>query len=282
MESVPHIGLIVTGSEALQDFQIFCSSLEAWHPNAILYVLTDSGTSIDTVRFKGTIHTKLCMDQYKGKRRAEMEKLPGVKYDNLFKDYTYEKANALTWIFDSQPQLVNGAGVWFMDADITHLASLPAIPPATTIALSPHYICRSDLARFGVYNAGYIWMNDPRLLEVWVEAGYSSRFFEQAALENVAEAAGKGLYKFPIQVNFGWWRMFQASIPPPAVCSKLTIGLRGKHASIRYEGIPMQSLHTHWHSEGDPIINAFNDLFKGTFLKLKAHMPFTLLHSLLS
>ena len=45
MESVPHIGLIVTGSEALQDFQIFCSSLEAWHPNAILYVLTDSETA---------------------------------------------------------------------------------------------------------------------------------------------------------------------------------------------------------------------------------------------
>ena len=220
------------------------------------------GNGIDTVRFKGTVHKKRLMDPYKGKRRAEMEKLPGAKYNNLFKDYTYEKANALTWIFDSHPQLVNGAGVWFMDADITHLAPLPAIPPATTIALSPHYICRSDLARFGVYNAGYIWMNDPRLLEVWVEAGYSSRFFEQAALENVAEAAGKGLYKFPIQVNFGWWRMFQAPIPPQAVCSKLTIGLRGKHASIRYEGIPMQSLHTHWHSEGDPVINAFNNLFR--------------------
>lgn len=79
MESVPHIGLIVTGSEALQDFQIFCSSLEAWHPNAILYVLTDSETCIDTVRFKGTVHKKRLMDPYKGKRRAEMEKLPGAK-----------------------------------------------------------------------------------------------------------------------------------------------------------------------------------------------------------
>jgi hypothetical protein len=282
MEPDRHIGLIVTGPEAIQDFQIFCSTLEAWHPNAILYVLTDSETSIDTVRFKGTINTKLCMDQYKGKRRTEMEKLPGVKYDNLFKDYTYEKANALSWIFNMHPQLVNGAGVWFMDADITHLATLPAMPTATTIALSPHYIHSEDEAKYGYYNAGYIWMNDPSLLGIWVEAGHSSRFFEQAALEKVAEAAGKGLYKFPIQINFGWWRMFQASIQPQAVYSKFSIGIKDNCASIRYEGIPVQSLHTHWYTKGVPTTNAFNDLFKETFLKLKVYTPFTILHNMLS
>ena len=257
--SGPHIGLIVTGEEALADFAVFCKTLEVWHPDATLYVFTDSETEtglISTV-FKGTVHSMTTMDSYRGLKRKEMEKLPGKLYDTLFKDYTYEKANVLDWMFESISDL-NG-GVWFLDADICHCAPLPEIPLAsgTTLALSPHYIQTRDEALYGKYNAGFLWLNDPSLVQAWRSLGVKSRFFEQAALEDLAVRSGVKLYEFPIQVNFGWWRMFQGRASVADVQAGFTISKLDKSIGIRYKGKPIQSFHTHWFQKTS-VTGAFN------------------------
>ena len=115
----PSIGLIVTGKDALRDFHIFVQTLEMWHKDATLFVYTDSETDVKSVPYKGTIQTKEAMNQYVGKRRYEMESLPGIKYDSLFKDYTYEKANVLEWMLETLgSEQIQTEGIWFMDADI--------------------------------------------------------------------------------------------------------------------------------------------------------------------
>ena len=217
----PRIGLIVTGADTAQDFQHFLKTLEQWHPNAELFVYTDDATDkliktarlddatdqlIKTARFKGIIHRRKALNAYTGLNRAQMEKTKGIRYANLWTDFMYEKAAVLEWMFEIQAT----EPAWFLDADISHLAPLPAIPSTATVALSPHAIRLQDEAKYGKYNGGFLWFKDASLLPEWRKAGHTARFFEQSALEEVATAAGETLYEFPPQINFGWWRMFQA------------------------------------------------------------------------
>jgi hypothetical protein len=278
--SVPVIGLIVTGKDALADFSIFCGTLEMWHPDATLYIFTDSDTraALTEIKFKGAINLMTAMDSYRGLTRKEMEKTPGHLYDTLFKDYTYEKANVLDWIFESEPQLADSQdGVWFLDADICHFAPLPKVPASSTLALSPHYIQLKDEALYGKYNAGFLWLNDPLLVQAWRTLGVKSRFFEQAALEDLASRAGTGLYEFPIQVNFGWWRMFQGRASYQDVQRQFSVSQNG----IQFMGLPIQSFHTHFH-ETDSVTGLFNRWLRELLKPFSDKAPLNGLLSLIS
>jgi hypothetical protein len=182
-----------------------------------------------------------------------MEARPGVKYDSLFKDYTYEKAAVLRWIFETP----RPAGVWFMDADIVHCAPLPHIPAGAELALSQHMIRPSDERLYGTFNAGYFWIGNPALIDVWVAAAPASRFYEQAALEAVADAT-TALYRFPPQVNFGWWRMYQGVESPPAIQAKFSINRTDKSIGLRYDNQPIQSFHSHMADRSTSANGVFN------------------------
>lgn len=270
----PHIGLLVSGKEALADYNLFVSTLELWHPDAVLYVFADSDTHVTKKTKSGTLHVKqTALDAYKGKRRAEMEATPGRIYDSLFKDYTYEKANVIEWMFEMQADRKLDSGAWFMDADIIHCAALPILSEDAVVALSPHYIRAADEAKFGHFNAGYMWFKDCKLLEIWKSAGFTSRFYEQAALEQVALAAGSNLHVFPPSVNFGWWRMFQSPISPPDQQKKFSVYRPDPGIGIRYDGQMLQSIHTHWYQRDRSATHVFNDWFFRMSQILKSHKP---------
>jgi hypothetical protein len=264
-----HIGLIVTGADALKDFEVFVRTLEVWHPDACLYVYTDSKTSFETIKFKGTMRTLVGLDIYTGKTRQEMEAIPGNFYKTLWTDFMYEKATVLEWMFNTKAL---SEGAWFLDADITFLAPLPAIPSTATVALSPHYIRTMDEAKYGHYNGGFLWFKDSSMLNAWREAGHTARFYEQSALEEVAKVA-VNLYEFPIQVNFGWWRMFQAAQSPPDIQSKFSLFRADKGIGIRYDGAPLQSIHTHWYQNDRSPTGAFNAWIRAFVERYVIHKP---------
>lgn len=247
----PRIGLIVTGADTAQDFTLFVRSIEQWHPYAELFVYTDDDTEpiLEALKFKYkiTIHTRRALSAYKGMTRRQMETTKGVTYANLWTDFMYEKAAVLEWIFETQAT-ASASSAWFLDADISHLAPLPTIPSTAVLALSQHMIRPQDEANYGKYNGGFLWFKDSSLLPAWREAGHTSRFYEQAALETIATLAGEGLYEFPPQVNFGWWRMQQSITPQCDIQAKFSIFRHEQSIGIRYDGKPLQSIHTHWFS----------------------------------
>lgn len=264
----PIIGLIVCGDEALFDFKRFVKTLEVWHSDACLYVFTNA----HTLPFFSKIHTKITiqlfetMNDYEKLSRIEMESMSGKIYDNLFTDFTYEKANLVELMLQHSAS----NGVWLMDSDIIHLAPLPIIPDYASVALSPHYIRDADCKLYGKYNAGYMWIKDIQWLSVWRASGYTSRFYEQAPLETVAIEAEKkdALYEFPIQVNYGWWRMFQSSNAPPKIQALFSIHRVDTSVGIRYDSIPLQSIHTHWSDRSSSANGVFNAWFSGFIEKM--------------
>jgi hypothetical protein len=266
----PRIGLIVTGKDAFADFALFIKTLEQWHPTAELFVYTDSDTPVNLVQTKLNLRYKTAMDRYKGLKRSQMETMKGIFYDSLFKDYTYEKAAVLEWMFETQAT----EPAWFLDADISHLAPLPVIPDGAELALSQHMIRPASEAKYGKYNAGYMWFKSAALLPKWKELGHSSRFYEQAALEDLANSIPKeALYEFPPQVNFGWWRMQQSTTSQRDIQAKFSIFRNDKSIGIRYDGKPLQSIHTHWYSTTEFECVSFRMWFDQFTTKFKTHKP---------
>jgi hypothetical protein len=257
------VATIVTGPQATDDFRIFLHSLQLFvDPLPSLHIATDDKTfpKLTELPYSGKRQFYTIMNRYEGMNRKEMEA------KGLFHPYTAEKLRILELAFTDAKE-----GVWFFDADICFLGPLPLIPTRTTVALSPHYIRKSDTDLYGIYNAGFLWLKDPSWLAIWKAALPTSRFFEQAALEEVAKAAEDGLYEFDISHNYGWWRMFQSPKTPTHQKDMFAIN-RSVGAGITVENLPLCSIHTHF-TDKTGATEDFN-LFIGRQLgKLEKHHP---------
>ncbi len=262
MKQISAVATLVT-EPALEDFEILLFTLALWNspkPPRI-YVLTDSASKVRVEaaiakHYSGTDATiKVGLDNYTGLKRAEMERRPGETYATLFGDFTAEKTVLMDWALSAEPH-----GVLFCDADICHLAPLPPLPDSAVLALSPHLIRPGDEAKYGTYNAGYLWVQDTALIARWRTLCATSRFFEQACLEDLATSVPADcLYEFPIHVNYGWWRMWQGRLPATEQQKAWGFHRGTDSAGITINGVPLQSIHTHWREKKDPPTRAFNE-----------------------
>jgi hypothetical protein len=200
-----------------------------------------------------------------------MERLPSQKgRPNLFHDFTEEKCALMRKALDNLKDDEKTKGVLFCDADLLWFSSLPKIPEGASVVLSPHMIHKHDEDKYGHYNAGLLWTNSVSVIDTWEEACISSRFFEQAALEKLE------VYKpalFPIQVNYGWWRMFQS--PKGAKAQQDAWSIKRdpdqKHSGIQVEGQPLVCIHTHWKTS-DRVTYMFNEWVESKLSLLKTQM----------
>lgn len=239
-----------------KDLEIFLYSLNLWNNSLKVYIFCDTEIQewLHTQKYTFPILTNLALDKYTTLSRKEMEHTKGTHYQTMWGDLMGEKMNLLDWVFKEEKY------VFLLDSDICFTGPLPEIPPGTQLALSPHYINLRSTIRFGKYNGGFLYTSNPNLPQQWREATKRSRYFEQAALEELAILYKTNLHEFPLQVNYGWWRMFQADEYPEDQQKAFSI-FRGDTASsgIRVHGLPLASVHTHFHEKNDQSTKAFNE-----------------------
>jgi len=264
---------LATGEKAAQEVLLLLWGIQQYHRDLpTVYLYTDAPTwkyIIQKNTYKGKLHMKDALSDYQGLTRLQMEKLPGRRFDTRWTDFMCEKINAMRWAFEESSSL---EGVWFLDADITVLGPLPSLPPGCEVGVSPHYIKTRDEAKFGRYNGGFLWISEPKFLDVWEEATKTSRFFEQAALEDVA-AAAKTVHEFPIQHNFGWWRLWQSEMGSTEMFSQFGFFRGASGIGLTFRGEPVYSIHTHWAEKEDYFINNFNKFILDRLGKLARHKP---------
>jgi hypothetical protein len=249
------IATLATGT-AVEDLRILLASLEIFNVNPpTVYLYCDSAVAekVPSFKYTGELITNVALNAYTGLNRAKMETLPGKKYSSLFFDFMMEKLALLRWAFKEQPNLM------FCDADICFLGPLPTIPEGATLALSQHMIRQRDEDRFGRYNGGFMWLSSVAQVDRWEAACADSRFFEQAALEKVAEG-GDGFYPFPVTQNYGWWRLWQGSESPQNLLAKWSVGHVPNYAGILIGGAALGSVHTHFYERRDDATRLFNEI----------------------
>jgi hypothetical protein len=263
---------VLLNEHALEDFKLFVSSLKIWNTTIpLLYIYCTKTVNLwlqksCTIPYKSSI----TLEPYANLTRKDMETRRSTKgLPNLFYDFTQEKCDLLAWALRETPQ---EGGVLFCDVDLVWLAPLPSIPTGKTLALSRHMIRENDEAKFGKYNAGLLWTSDPTIPQLWKEACKTSRFFEQAALEDLeTKIEEEKLYLFGMECNYGWWRMFQSATPLERQQADWSIHRDPEqaHSGILVKGQPLVCIHTHFKTT-DFVTREFNTWVLGKLSLLKS------------
>lgn len=261
--------------ESWKDLKIFLFTLNLYNtPTQItVYILCDDFIEKhvkETKYFTGTIITVSSLQKYMPVNRQLMERIPGLTYKTKWEDFMMEKATVMSLAFEN-----NIKSVFFSDSDMCFMGPLPQAPENTTLALCPHMINQRSQTLFGKYNAGFLWTNNKDIPEQWRKASHTSRYYDQAALEDLAKAHSQTLHEFPCQVNYGWWRMFQAPESPTSLQTKWTIFRNSPTptSGINVDSKPLLSIHTHLFQLTDINMGAFNRFVVDKLKILKKHAP---------
>lgn len=256
----------------INDLKVFLFTLELFNPNKPkVYLLCDTETAkIAKELYKGELIVDSRLDSYGAVNRKRMTGQRGILYKTQWEDFMMEKATVMDLAFEKED------AVFFFDSDICFLGQLPQIPPNTKIGVSPHMIKPIDEERYGKFNAGFLWTNDKRVPNWWRDKSKTSRFYDQAALEDVVkEFQQEEVHNFSIHNNYGWWRMYQSSEPSLNLQKNWSIFRNAQIPSvgIRISGAPLLSIHTHWSETTDLATTHFN-LFVFSYLgRLGKHQP---------
>ena len=265
----------LANEHAVEDLKLLLFTLELWNPvPPAVYIYTDSRTaaSIEAISYKGIkVLKKDALNAYTGLNRSQMELMQGKTFPTMFADFCAEKTRLIGWAL-AEEQLAGRSGVYFCDADICHLGPLPVVNDTIMLALSPHMIRERDSARYGVYNAGFLFIRDIEITTKWLELCATSRFFEQGCLEDLRSWCiakwPSGFTSFPKQVNYGWWRLWQGELTPDLLQGEWRIGRKEGFCGLTVAGEPLQSIHTHWNDQKDPSVYRFNQWIFSQLKKL--------------
>jgi hypothetical protein len=259
--------------ESWNDLKIFLFTINLFNnPSEItVFILCDDFINAklkETNYFTGKIISVPSLQKYASVKRNIMERTRGLIYRTKWEDFMMEKATVMTMAFEN-----NIKSVFFSDSDMCFMGPLPEVPENITLALCPHMINQRSQTLFGKYNAGFLWTNNKDLPDQWRKAAHKSRYYDQAALEDLAETHKHTLYEYPPQVNYGWWRMFQAPESPSSLQNKWSVVTNSSsvNSGINVENKPLLSIHTHLVQLTDINMGAFNKFVIDKLKVLKNH-----------
>ena len=254
----------LANKSALHDLNVLLFTLQLWNSSSLpnLYIYCDSFIEsylINSKPYKGKLLIKNALDSYTNYNRSQMEKIKGREFSTLFGDFVCEKMSLLNWVFTQEKEVL------FCDADICFLGSLPTINTDKQFILSKHEIREFDEKRFGIYNAGFLYLKDSSIPDKWKEFSKKSNFFEQLSLEDLTEIYS--FETFTIQNNYGWWRLLQGKESEEVLKKKWSIKRTTNSSGIAVEGESLLSVHTHWKTD-DLATRYFNKFIKDYLQKL--------------
>lgn len=208
-------------------------SLSMYHQGANVVCVVDSMTKKRILSSTPTLALNITwdvsLDEYSKKNRKQMEA------EGIWSDFQMMKAKAI--------EIAVGAfkDTLFLDSDIFVLAPI-VVDDSKQLGVSPHYIRKRDTDRFGYYNGGALWTSQIGLPEAWKTYTKTSRFYDQASIEDLARQYT--YFEFDESYNFSWWRVDQSDESPQKIMSYITVDSSKK--SIKYKGKELKFVHTHF------------------------------------
>jgi len=234
----------MTNKNCIFDLNLLLMTLSRKHKDIPVFIACDTEVKqhFEKNNFGLTLHFEMCLDKYNGMNRQQMEE------KGLFLEFTLEKETVLR---KAMSQYSNSL---FLDADICLLDGLPNVDLSKDVILCRHYIQEQNEQKYGHFNVGYFFVNNIKFLD-WFRTTSKTRstFFEQQTLDYCHEEFKVGY--FPIQNDFGWWRLFECDNPKERL-NKFNV----QKGQIYYDGQPLRSIHTHFEEVKQSYTSEFNKL----------------------
>ena len=228
---------------AFNDLRLLLHSLEIYHKDIPIFIYCDSYISekIDENNFDLQIYKKIELNKYKDLNRQSMEA------QNIFTEFLLNKANVIDYAMETYNNTL------FIDADIVILNKMDLlIDKSCDVGLSPHNIFEKSEKMYGVYNAGFMYVSNPKITDYWkhiikIKNGYD----DQQALDYFEDEFK--VFKFDDSYNFGWWRLFQCNNPQDRA-NLFTI----ENNNLYYSYKTLKCIHTHLYDTNDLQTSEFN------------------------
>lgn len=286
--TIPSSFCTICTDSCKQELVGFLLSLSLYHPNEPVYVMCDTGSKQEilnmSIQPKLDIHWFVELDKYTGLDRNEMTKR------GIWSDFQMAKAQVIQKALEDYPDTL------FLDSDTIILDVLDGIDHTKTLGVSPQFIRKVDVDRTGYYNGGMLWTCDKALPQKWIEYTKTSRYFDQASIEDLADeygvhgSGGFGInnecrgFEFGENYNLQTWRFRLGLETREQIVENIKIEERtseneGRSLAIYYRNAsqPLKFIHTHFNK---PDFQDVNKFFVNILIKAGRYRELAVIHRL--
>lgn len=238
-------------------------SLSIHHPNSNIYLIVDSKTNEKILNMTPTpklnLFIKVELDKYDGLNRSQMEK------QNVWSDFQMVKANVISYALENEKDTL------FLDSDILILDEI-FIDETKELGLSPQFIKDKNVQEVGYYNGGVLWTNQKELPGKWIFYTKTSRYYDQASLEDLAKIYS--FFEFGENYNLQTWRFIIGKEDTQKIISYLNI----RDNKIYYKKNKLKFIHTHFNL---PNFRQINNFFIQIMSKAKLYKELLIIYRII-
>jgi hypothetical protein len=242
----------VSTDSCKHELKLLLTSLAKCHPKAKVYIVCDTPTYdyVSNMNHGLQLHLYVELDKYTHLQRTEMTQ------QGIWGEFQMSKASAI------QHALSYNTDTLFVDCDVVFLEPVTHIDTTKQLGVSRGYINEETASKVGIYNGGFLWTNQRTLPQKWREYTKTSRYFDQASIEDLTREYT--FFEFPEQYNFQSWRFIVGDTPNPEQYFKPVKN------HIMYKGKRLQSIHTHF---GNPHFEQINQFFLAQLKQANLRLP---------
>ena len=209
-------------------------SLSVYHTDEKIHIMCDTKTKEiiekNTPKIRLEIFWYLELDKYDGLNRHLMEK------KGIWAEFQMSKANVIKRALEKDKDTL------FLDSDIIITNPIDDVDMTKTIGVSPAFIMEKNMKSVGFFNGGMLWTNDIKVADDWIEFTKTSRFFDQASIEDLVKKYS--YFEFGENYNLQGWRYYLSPLGKSGVASNITSN--PKEMNIYYKNKPLKFVHTHF------------------------------------
>ena len=244
-----------------KDLRLLLLSLELYHNDIPIYIIADSviKTMIENDKYDLNIKIRVELDKYTNMNRQIMEEL------NIFTEFLLKKADVMDYALEENDTVL------FLDSDIMLLNKMDLlIDNKYDVGLSRHNIKEEYSSKFGIYNAGFIYIKNKSVTDNWRELVKTrGGFVDQQVLDYFSEKYE--VYEFDNSYNYGWWRLFQSHNIEKNINNFFV-----NDSNIYYEYKTLKCVHTHFYQNNDGMVIEFNRIIRDLMKKINHKMLYNI------
>lgn len=230
---------------SLLELELFVRTLARFDPARTLFVAVDAAAHnwLQTQTILPRTVGVPCLDKYSAENRDQLKRRRARRgnatgEDSAWLDLQLEKVTVMRVALGA-----GHGGVLFADADVIWLARQPAMGPEV-LGVSPCLCNRHTERRYGRFNGGMVFARDEAVLDLWERASRKSRYYEQAAIEDLVAAFPHFSLPSPASDLAALYLLKTHSRDGRDHAADLTLGGE-RNASVLYQGAPLLSAHGH-------------------------------------
>ena len=236
-------------------------SIGVHHPKAKVYVMCDQLTKNEILEITPRPNLQISwfieLDRYSHIDRKEMER------QGIFKQFLNNKALIMKYAIQKEKDTL------FLDNDIIIVNPIQDIKRGTKLGVSRQYLVKESLEETGYFNAGMLWSCSKNVCDDWIKYTESSRYFEQAAIEQLVNKYSH--FEFGEEYNVQCWRQLFNPEKTPFEYFFSSV----PNDNVYYKKKPLRCIHTHFRDKR--FIN-FNNLILQHLTKAKMYKTIMIIY----